>query len=368
MVFATYLFFSVTNLLLYITGKKNRTFSLLSVGFVIVFVIGKRYLGGAIAYDLQNYAVKYDAPLEMPNIEFGFKLINILATKMGLPFYAFYMMLSGTAVTWMFCSAIRAKCNLHLFITIYLLYFVLIPIDQLRNVCAFTILFSSLPDIANNDKRVKLKYAIRVILASTFHITYLAYLLLIPCLYKENISKIIFRGSILITFIGFLLNRVNLLSTFVKRVISAIPYLNNRFGHYTETKTSLSVFIPMIVLFICCIGLICLKNTFENTHSIDYDKMIADGNNIVYSLVLFSGIFLPLMLLNSTTYRFIRDVSLVYIAWTSRLVNFSSSKRRKRMVMFSNLAIAIVWFMFDIVIKGYWKDYVDYFFNISFCI
>lgn len=350
--------FLIINLSYYFFGKRSRLLSFITELFIILFVSGKRYYGGFIAYDLQHYETNYYNQTEIGEV--GYSLLRDFGSFLNLSFTWFYVALTSACIFFIFHAVRKMKGNLHLFAVAYLVYFVLIPIDQLKNLCAFTVFISIVPFLFEPGFKGSGKYLIGIIIASCFHPSYILYALFLFCRIgnKKSFLKALAGVSALFCVLVALFRLGSKVSEFV---LSKLIVFNSysRYDKYFQSSSNYAP-IVIVIIYLLCFWLI----VYWNKHT---SRTNCQKGSILVSMVAICGCFLPLLIMSMTTYRLVRDVTLVIIAYASTGLG-ETGKNKRFFVGSFVVAISLGLFVYDIVIKNYWNDYLVYFFQHEFFI
>lgn len=359
------LYFSliILNACAFIKKKQSRCLSLVTGIFIVIFVVGKRFNGTKIAYDLINYERDYINLTKSGSL--GFDCLQDVARWFGLSFVDFYIVSSFTYTTLQFFAIKRYKSNYHLFFFVYLLYFILLPINQMKDQFAFSILLFVFPLLLVDGVKSKCLFVFGVLFAVLFHPSYVFYLiLLIPSLFRKRTSAF-FAFSIAISLflvLVIVLNLQSLIAQFLNAFTERF-YISDRYVKYFETT---SRFAPLAILCLFSLLLLllnyCINSTDKtsaakpNSPSFDKRKML--------SVFAMASVSFPLLIMNMTAYRFIRDLSLIgiVIVGSSRFAS-AYSKKQRMMITVIVAMISIGFFIYDIPIKGYWNDFLEGFFE-----
>lgn len=348
----------VINSICFLSKRKSTIIIVISSIFIILFVMGKRYNGSAISYDLGNYALAYDNPTSIQ--DFGFKALCMLSKKAGLTFENFYMATTCICLIIQFSFVSRVNGNFHLFVIAYMLYFILCPIDQMRNMCAFSVFLQLFPIQRRNKTLEIIRTICIVLLSSCFHLSFI--LFLIPLLSieinnKRKVSIAFLVTMLLLIILFFFSKNVSIIQDLSRYFITLfLGDTGDKYLEYTNTITKFGFFIPICIYSFLIIE---LKEIYDKTDSTTNTKT---GFTKFFRFSIFSCCFYPLLLLNVATYRFFRDLSLIGIVYLSSQIKNLQNKNSRIKILLSVVIISLSWFAFDIIIKGYWKDYVDYFF------
>jgi len=367
MLFILYIFFLVVNVAASFSKNNVKILDYITAIFILIFVTGKRYVGGYIAYDLIHYEENYGLKDDM--FEVGFQFVRDIAISNGLSFNSFYMLLTGICLISIYCIIKKRHGNIHLFYVAYLIYYILIPIDQLKNLCAFTIFLYSLKWIKPFKWAHIVMYVGGVLFASLFHPSYILYLLLLLVYVKPvfNHTKAISLSFISLTALAVILG----LQSMISSQLSLFMAVMNSYDRYDKYFESISRNAPLaiITVFITVVFMMYYwrKHFVKKGINVNKSNLVTlDEANIILAFVLLNGLFLPMLIMSMTTYRYIRDISLIAIIFCSVNANRNNNIRDKLMLLSFVIAISVGMFIYDIVLNGYWEDYKLYFFTNDF--
>ena len=350
----------IINILIPLVGKKSKIIIVISLLFILLFVMNKKYLGGFIAYDLNNYSLRYSRDYFLFNAsEVLFSLLMMAFKTAGCSFEEFYMFIVAFSLFLVFIGVLRLNGNFHVFVFTFLIYFVLLPIDQLRNFLAFSLFLQGIPFLFRQKKHDWIWFVVFVGLASLCHSSFIIYFLLLFVFSEYSKKMIAFFAivSILLIIIFLLGGSRTMFGGLLNSVISFLGF-EERYSDYTTTATRFSGLVPIaaILLLLITFNFVFFNTTKKNTKQ----------SSIIFRIIIITFCFTPLVFLNSTMYRFVRDISLVLIIVLSGyFINKSFLMQPKNRIgsIITVASISILWFVFDIVIKGYYLDYMKYFFE-----
>ena len=262
------------------------------------------------------------------------------------------------------------ECNGYIISIIFLMYYILIAVDLLKNFIAFSIFLTVFPYLLSTKKKDRIKYAVGVILASLFHISFLLYLVLLirnvdlsRLKTSKNWKKI--AGSIVgLVILIFITNGQKVVS-FVSNTLLSVFFRDedtlNRYSVYTSRTTHLSAIIPIFLFLLTLVGLTFWKNRSKSENGV----LVSIKNRAaVLNVFLVSSVLLPLVFTSAEFFRIIRDITIVGILYLSETSERTYVRNRLVNLMFV-LMILAGWFIFDIVIKGKWENFVLYYFNMQ---
>lgn len=344
--------------------QNNRYICFFTELFIILFVAGKRYTGSRIAADLYNYSVNYYNPVKYFKISPAYSILSAVGLKLGLDFYAFYTILIASVLIVEFRFIKREQSNLHLIYISYLLYFILIPMDLLKNQCAFLIFLLAFPYLLKDNKYENIKFILAMLGAILFHYSYVLFFLLF--LGKTRIGRKSYKiAPILIVSFCVILVLTKQQGIIGKLIIHLLlffpPNIENRFSRYLRTQTYLSS-LGVILIYLIALILVNYWKKIMRTMIIGNSGVTVQPAKLV-SLINWGAVYIPLLMVNFTMHRFIRDLTLVAIIFCGKGTLDPKSKLKDRFLILNGaVAISIGWFLLDIIIQGYWKDFLSNFF------
>ena len=355
----------VVNTIAFLLGRKIKLIYIPSAFFLILFVMGKRFNGSAIAYDLESYKNRFENVDEISTLEIGYKLLNVIGNNiLNLSFETFYMILVAIIIITILVSVNKIKGNYHLLLLCWFIYYVNISMDQLRNQSALAVMMVSIFPLCYSSKYNVRKVLLFLALASTFHISFVLYAVPLFLTYKKDIGYAV-RWFVFFMAV-YLILMFSSSTSFFESIISMFVSKagdTDKYDAYVGSHTSLSSLASVSIYVIILLSIYLLKK--DNIKYIgERNNYFCDNINLFLSFLLFSSILLPFLLVNAAFYRIVRDLSFIAIIY----LGINSTKetscliKRIKILMFS-LAISIGWFIFDIIIKGHFLDYSLYFFE-----
>lgn len=362
----SFLYYSiiVINAFAFLSGKKIKLISIPSAVFLILFVMGKRFEDNFIAYDLRNYQRAFEDVANFNTLELGYKSLNVIGNAIGLTFEQFYMIVVALTMTTMLLAVKRIGGNLHLFIMSWLIYFVLISMDQLRNQAALAIMMIAMLPFMSSKKK-SLRWEMIVIgIATLFHVSFIIFLIPLYLTYKKDFSfamKWIF--ACLLIYFGLMVTSASqVLNSIINSFVVAFEN-TDKYEGYVSSHTSLSSLFSLGIYVISLLGLY-LHMERNKIFMGEKNKYVYENIRMFFMFLVFSSILLSFLLVNAAFYRYIRDLSFITIAYIGINSNMKRTTFPKRLLTLSvTLLISCGWLFFDIVIKGYIFDYTHYFFN-----
>lgn len=362
-----YIYFGLIllNIFIYITGKEIKAVSYPSALFLILFAMGKKYDGSMIGYDYTNYQHKYENILDYNTAEIGYKFTNLIGNSFGLPYEVFYMIFISTLLILIFVAVIRIGGNIHFVVSAYLLYFVLVTIDLQRNQFALAILLITIfPLVSEKIKSIR-RVILGIIAASLFHISFAMYIVPFLLAYRYPIKKAwnFLIAMLVLIFVLKITSSASLLEPILSYFTSSNDYASERYEKYFAHTANLSFFAPLAIYMVLIGSLVYWRKKIVEKPIFKPNRIRIEADYIM-RFMLYSSMFVTLTTMNAIMYRYVRDVSFIGIIYLSIYSKVKYSSINSRMLLtLSMVAMSIGWFIFDIVIKGYWIDYLSHFFN-----
>ncbi len=362
-----YIYFGLVllNILIYISGREIKVISYPSAIFLILFAMGKKYDGSMIGYDYTNYQHTYENIVDYNTAEIGYKYANLIGNAFGIPYEAFYMFFISTLLILIFIAVIRIGGNIHFVVSAYLLYFVLVTIDLQRNQFALAVLLITIFPLVTNKIKSKIKVIVGIIAAFMFHISFFMYIVPFILTYRYTIKKAwnFLIAMFGLTFILKVTSSASLLEPILSYFTSLNEYASERFEKYFVHTANLSFFASLVIYTVLISSLVYWRNKIVGNIIFESSRIRVEADYIL-RFILFSSMFVTLTTMNAIMYRYVRDVCFIGIIYMSTCSNNKYSSMNSRILLsLSMFVMCIGWFIFDIVIKGYWIDYLGNFFN-----
>lgn len=249
----------------------------------VIFIMWALLAFNTNTVDRMNYEMFYNYSqqnVRYPGIEIGFYYFMHICAKIGLSFQSFLIVYSSIGTFLITKSVIQYVRNGSSIILILFIFFPYLHIiAALRNYMAFAIIIWGIQYLTIKANKNLIKYLICVIIASSFHVIALCYLIFIMCfLNLKRIKTLSFFFAIL----GFLLLLSS--STFIPFLIRIIPKLQVYLtlglnGTRSSTKLFLCIYFISKVVF-------CLYCDDEND-SRECDSLISVLRKIQFLSLMF---------------------------------------------------------------------------------
>lgn len=324
--------------------------------YMIIFIVGFTWLllmannkGDNITYE---YIYLGAAQEDFDYKEFLFKTLCRVGDLYGLTFWQFKSVILFLALLLICLSVKKYVNNIEFFFFLYLISFVFIDSQVIRNFVAAAIFMFSVYFLQKKTVKNMIIFGILLFLMYGIHSAFIAYSLCL-ILYLDNRDKVVrvlfTLGSFLtlVTFIG------GTKLTFIKAIISV--FINDSRLTFLNTQTRFGA-IPVILLYFFSIWLMWefsikskkvtdeFKNSYENT---------------VFLLSMSMVIMLPLVVLNLAFYRIIKNITLLcYCVMAGTYMKMKLLNSRVT-IMFVSIILAVGWLIFETMIYGSYETVVD---------
>ena len=250
--------------------------------------------------DYQNYEFAYnEIKASRPDgyFEIGFHFIIKLAVSLGISYQGFLIIISAVCLL-IFVNALKYLTkNVGLAFAFYLVYPFVFDIVQYRNFLAFSLVLYGLHYLLNNQSQnVKnvIKYFVFVILGALFHSSVVIYALFFLVVIKRTKILALVTALLFALFVFLIINQTILMT------VLSILHLD-RFARYT-VDYAYSTFIQYCAVYFFFLALALFK----------FKK---DMQSPKIKLLILSSLFLPFIIMNGTSARFIRNVFILFYAF-----------------------------------------------------
>ncbi|MGN1042051.1 MAG: EpsG family protein [Christensenellales bacterium] len=268
--------------------KKNRFFL-----FAVIFIIWLLFALNNGNIDYANYKNEYDA-IGMGNgsgyFEIGFEFIMRIGGFLHMSYAVFLAVLATICVIFLYkIIGFFARNNTFVWI-LYLIYPFVFDVVQYRNLLAALICLYALRFIVGKDKLGVLKYVAHVLLAMTFHMSAIVYLLFLLIKIK-NWKRL--------TVLCLIINVLMITALFTKEHLESLltKLRLDRYVRY-DISGSVSTFVQYLLVYLFFLALSLIK----------YRRRY---NCVAFKLVLIISVYVPTILLNGTAARLFRNAFLL---------------------------------------------------------
>lgn len=339
----------------------------------IAFMMGR----GAITHDNLNYQILYSYA-EFMDLKDTYEPGYLFLSKIGIYFDLDYIQYRTLIVFLSLLLMNRlvkkiAKRNSFYFYFLFCFMSIFIESEQLRSFIAFSIVAYGLSFFLFSQKKIPtIIYIICVILASTVHISSLAYLILLLVKFKnrKKLIRLIVWFSIIACF-GIFTGILNI--GFVKNILSSIAEGGDgRLDAYGSISVNLG-FMYAFVLNILSLGLLYFLAT---NSSKEYRQYVIRGyennelkikNSILEFVILInlvSIIYFPLYMFDLQFIRLSRNILLINLmTFAMFFLRYRYVKINSALILTLSMIVISFWFYFHFVIGDHIEDIIIPFFQ-----
>lgn len=251
--------------------------------------------------DLDGYRVDFETDLSFLSLEEfanpGFAQFNIFFKNLGVSFETFHIILFFMFVTIITSTIFKYSRAPLTVIFIYLFTSFFGDVIQIKNTLGLAVLMIGISVLAENKRRyTKILYSLFCILAASFHIALIFYLVFL--LVDKDIKGIrVLLLSVALAFVGhFIFSLFGNIS-----LVQESGFLSERADDYLQGRSYVSL---AICTFVCAINLYTSKLLFKDTN---YSRFLYNINvllcfSLVFtsiSMTFFSRLFRNLIIWNS---------------------------------------------------------------------
>ena len=231
---------------------------------------------------------------------------------------------------------------------------------------AFSILLFAFPLLFRKGLKSKIGFAIGVLAAMLFHPSYVLFLaFLAPPLFRKKPKLVLSLSVIILSFsLLLILSGQQRVLTSVYNTFSGLIQVNDRYEKYFQTTSRLAP-LAIVLIFILLLLLLrywskkCVKDKIPK-----HTGLFETNKQMLLPIFITACIFVPLLILNMTAYRYIRDLCLIGIIISGIGCSNAFITRKQRIAILAmSSMISIGLFIYDIPVKGYWNDFVKSFFD-----
>lgn len=269
----------------------------------------------------------------------------------GLDFYQFKAVIVIISIIIMYSSLKDETTNFNFITFMYLISFVFMDSQVLRNFIAMCILMYSIKYLKNfSNKKNILKFIICLIIATGIHAAFIIYSIFLLILVKEKKG---FRK--IIATIGFLMLIITIIS-------GNVPFLNSllnvfNFGEKNSSFITRTKFggIPVIILHLFSLLIIkklCYR--VKEKYSDNQMKLL----DTVYFIDICLVSCLPFVMLSIHFYRLIKNVVILNYAVLGNSFYAYKKIDSKIVVFLGTLVLALGWLFFETSIYSNFEDII----------
>lgn len=291
--------------------------------------------------DNQQYLMMYLSNSKITFKDAGYATLISIGKNLHLDFFTFKKVFVACALCMWFCSQKKHVRNMAYVFFLYMISFVFMDSQVIRNFLSMCILMLSINYLADTSKKVNaVWFVICIFMAASIHKGFAFYLIFLVIFSRERtqFAKALFSVGIITTAVTILNNNkiplVNILmSIFAEDSRSEVFKTTTRFGA-----------LPVLLLYLYMLFIVWYlevrKTGLPETKKMNYVQFI-------FILDICMAPILPLVLTNLNFYRLVKNVAIMNYG-----VLAISYQRRKKVasrvgVLLLSMALAIGWFWFE---------------------
>lgn len=307
--------------------------------------------------DIINYRNWYIRDEIVAGREVLYTLLRNAAHASGMSFYMFRAIMSFVSGLIPIIFLRKERLNIAFFLAIYLPSLLFLDSMQFRNqVAVCIIVLGTIYLIKKDDIKHKIVFFLFVILAMQFHTSSIMFLVFLPVCskHKKTWDKVFFVSGILLFAVAIINHRtVPLIDILYSRILSSgdTRLYNYGSGHNIYLFPTA---VHIITTILCDYSLRWWSEEKKDSRSFQYQyaQFINSANKMFF-------IFVPFVLMNTTFYRFLRNIFVFNII----AIGFSYTNCRnssQRLLMFLGLlGISILWIVFAVFVYSSVEIIID---------
>lgn len=233
------------------------------------------------------------------SVEIGFAYFMSFCRFFGFSYNTFLKIYSFIGLFIIYNSTKYFIKNYSMVIILYLIYPFFIDVIQIRNFMSFAIILFGIRFLLNDSLKSKTKYIMTILVASSFHLTSLYYLILL----LTSIKSI--RNLIYITLSIFLIITV---SPKILYYLIQHFYFLEKYKAYFVTETRPFMFFLFFIYFLIFLLIAFICNNILVNSSIQDNERYKKFGIIVLKIDILLFTSLPLIFLNVNFYRLQRNI------------------------------------------------------------
>lgn len=335
----------VANLLVIILKKKSNILACLHIAYSWLVCV---FSYDVVDYDnySNNYAMLGVGKMELSDtLEPGYYFLGKIVSMMGFDYQILRGIMFTIIIFLLVASAKKMKANPNYICVVYSVYPLFMEMIQIRNAFAMAILTFGLCFFLYEEK--KMLYLLTVLFASSFHISFLIYLIFL--LDGTVMKKKYFREVFVIVVI----------------VASGLFYIGGKEVPYLNTIVSLFDNSDKVNIWLSSSGnfgfvaygfLIVMAILITYIASVN----ISNGSftNFMYRINLLSLVFIPLFMLASTFARLASNLCFVnYISWEETMKCNKKNDRigiislRQLLIVLLTIVYLMIWIKLELSVE-----------------
>lgn len=303
-------------------------------------------------FDIINYCNTYNHLHDFSLVrESLYRLLRLAGYNIGLTFYEFRAILTFVAGVVLVSCCKKQGVDMCIFLAFYMPSMLFMDSMQVRNaLCIWLLLYSIKLFLDTDDKVAWIKYTALVVILAQIHTGFYIYLIFLFLFFKERhiCAGVIACVGIVLALLTWLSgNQLYLLQQILGLILNRG---DQRLDIYSVTANN-GFIIPTVIHIVTMIVLFLIYKSAEKQKK---ENMItANMLQLVYTVYLMNQlimIVLPIVAMNLTFYRLLRNIFYFDFVAVIALLQETRSAKRRGMILLGLFLITIMWFVFDIII------------------
>lgn len=330
---------------------------------------------GAETPDTLNYFYRY---LESPNQDFfasyepGYAIIQKVGNYISLSYseFRFTVSLISLFLINSFANKFSSKASYGFFLA-YLSFYIFIDSEQFRSFFSFSVVLFGLGRILFDEKKInKVYFILSILLASTIHISSLAFLPLYLITFKNqrSINRLVAFFTVL-TCMFIFVGGNNL--AFIKSILLTVTDGSDRVSQYGESRVRFGFLFPVSLHFLALMFLyFChCKLKMKNVSLVQLEGNLGDIRKLfkyIVAINLVSFLYFPLYMFNLQFFRLGRSIMLIDIMFFCLLAsNFKSISYINKLSWSAIFILCGSLFYYTYIMAGHVDSIIEPFFDIK---
>lgn len=271
-------------------------------------------------YDNSDYStyqnIYIDSIFYLGFVDIGYLFLCEMFDFLGCDYASFRIITSGIVMIIYVYILLKYASFSSCVASCYLAFIFILDVTQIRNLIAFSFVFLGFSILLFGSKKVKLKYILCVLLASTIHISSIFYLVFFDINRKKY--NIYWFGLFFITEV---------------LIVKTLPilfggYVESKFKDYTFETSLLTIFLASLVQFFNVYYIYIVGKSREIKHSnINYIDSF-------YNLNLLLLFMIPFYFDSLTYMRIFRNIAVLNFLYITNILSLHKSNNYVRMITF----------------------------------
>ena len=297
-----YIFLTLTNFILFAVGKRSRVIEIITLFFLVILMGGNTHCA-----DFEDYQYWYESQEHPLVMEPGYKFLANTLSSYGVSFIGFRSTLFSLSFIIAFFAVRRMVSNFHLILFVYLSYMMVLDAVQIRNTIGISLLLLGMLFLSQSKR---LRYLLCVLLASSFHFSFLLFL---PLLFYRSIVHVMIRKEKLGLVVCAVLCMAALTGSLLAPLSSLVSnyWSDSKVDYYNSSSLLNLVYLvfPILYYYIA-------KISWKIAYRGDTNQIYEVYSCIVLGIGVIFLFLMPLLIMSRDSLRIFRDanIELVVVA------------------------------------------------------